>query len=84
MKVNLTVEKRGADVEFRAEVVHEVNPEVVPMAQIIAQDKIDVVALPAVFQAHSINRHVRPAPLLAIPLADAVRLAKTILGMDRE
>ena len=74
----MSVERRGPNVEFRASVVSLADMTVVNG---VPQPKVDVVALPAVFQAHPVEKHVRPAPLVSIPLADAKRMAKQILGM---
>lgn len=79
MKVELAVEKRGASVEFRAGIVQTPTHQAALETQ--GMGPCDVVALPAVFQAHPVDRHVRPSPLVSIPLEDAKRLARQILGM---
>ncbi|KKN77839.1 hypothetical protein LCGC14_0355760 [marine sediment metagenome] len=81
MKVELAVEKHGANVEFRASIVHGLDEVKTIGFMPGSSQRTDVVALPAVFQAHPVERHVRPKPLLAIPLEDAKRMAKQILGI---
>ena len=75
MKTELAVEKHGADVEFRARVM------VSDLTEVVYKPAVDVVALPAVFTACPVEQHVRPKPLVSVPLKDAKRLARQILGM---